>query len=74
MKAIPPSNAELTAVNLAAWVRDKNNAASLHGYARRVVPIDMAFLLTFGIFLATAAKSADGLRGQVAYASVRLPP
>jgi hypothetical protein len=53
---IPPSNADLTAFNLATWARDENNAASLHGYARRVVPIDMAFLLTFGIFLATAAR------------------
>jgi hypothetical protein len=55
-----PLQGALDAVNLSAWVRNENNAASVRGYARRVVPIDIAFLLAFGIFLATAARYVAG--------------
>jgi hypothetical protein len=44
----------LNAANLSAWVLDEGNAGSARGYAHRVIPIDIAFLLSFGTFLATA--------------------
>jgi hypothetical protein len=53
---IPPGNAPLNAANLAAWVHDPDNAASVKGYARTVISIDIVFLLAFGTFLATAAR------------------
>lgn len=51
-----PLEGVLNEANLSAWVRNEKNAESVHGYARRVIPIDIAFLLAFGTFLAMAAK------------------
>jgi hypothetical protein len=50
-----PGVGPLNAANLSAWVGDERNAGFAHGYARRVIPMDIAFLLSFGTFLATAA-------------------
>jgi hypothetical protein len=49
-----PGVGPLNAANLSAWILDEGNAGSARGYARRVIPIDIAFLLSFGTFLATA--------------------
>jgi hypothetical protein len=49
-----PGVGSLDAANLSAWVLDETNAGSARGYARRVIPVDIAFLLAFGTFLAMA--------------------
>lgn len=50
-----PGMGPLDAANLSRWVLDEKNAASARGYARRVIPVDIAFLLSFGTFLAMAS-------------------
>jgi hypothetical protein len=60
--AIPPSNVEVTASNVAEWLSDPQNAVAIEGYVRVVLPMDVIFLVSFGAFLASGATAlASGL-------------
>jgi hypothetical protein len=66
---IPTDNIPLTADNLDRWRSAPQNNASVHGYASRVIPLDIAFLLSFGCFFGFASAA---LAGQIAIADSRI--
>jgi hypothetical protein len=58
---IPPDNLPLTAENLDRWRSDPANRAAAQGYASRIMPWDIAFLLSFGCFFGFGSMAIAGL-------------
>jgi hypothetical protein len=54
---IPPANQPLTAENLDRWRWDPVNHASAQGYASKIIPLDILFLLSLGCFFGLASMA-----------------
>ena len=60
---IPPDNDPLTAENLDRWRSDPANRAAAQGYASRLMPLDIVFLLSLGCFFGFASATLAGHAG-----------
>jgi hypothetical protein len=61
----------LTASLLQAWASGSDTAGHAKGYAHRVIPIDMLYLVFLGLFLGLAASYVAGLVSWPAWVAAR---
>lgn len=54
---IPPEGTPITAASLKAWALDPANARAVRGYATRIMPWDILFLVCLGGFLGQGSAS-----------------